>query len=97
MNIAKISELVDNHYELLATLKEIEDLIDAPNLVHTKLAGELPNGKRIEIAILPQLARLILHHQAEILRLQLEQIPDSIRQQTANTTPRLVAGSISPE
>lgn len=93
MDIAKIGELVEHHYELQAELREVEDLLAIVTQV-SQITVAFGNGeKKQEITILPQLAQLILHHQATILRLQLEQIPNSIRQQTMNTTPRLVAGS----
>lgn len=96
MDITKISELVDRHYEIEAELREIEEVLKAianHEFQSPRLIGLTPNGKRKEISILAQLAQIILQHQAAILRLQLEQIPESIRLQSMNTTPRLVARS----
>lgn len=97
MDIAKISELVDNHYEIQAEVMELEQLLvdlKTTELQQTRLTGVLPNGKKMEMTIMPDLAKLIIHHQATILRLQLEQIPLHIRQQIMNTTPRLKAGQL---
>ena len=100
MNIAKISELVESYYEMKAELDDINGLLEAlreSDIQQPYLEGMLPDGKKKKWSIHPDLAKLILRHQASVLRLQIEQIPISIREQTGVNTPRLIAGIYSQQ